>query len=71
MKTKPTTTRINALLKKAGYECRFVRGRGYYYLHNWGGGSSSLYIYRLEPEDFNIALAHVNEVLTNEGLKTI
>jgi hypothetical protein len=70
----PTTTRINKLLAKAGYKFRLVRGHGYYYLSGEGSGAlyaSSLYSYRLLPEDFEYALREVNEMLRESNLATI
>lgn len=70
----PTTTRINKLLAKAGHQFRLVRGRGYYYLHGEGSGalySTSIYAYRLEPQDFDFARSEVNALLRAGNLATI
>ncbi len=73
--SKPSTTRVNALLKKAGYRFRLVRGQGYYYLYGDGlpNCSTGLYVYRLDPTeyDFQLALSHVNTCLLYCEMKTI
>lgn len=67
------TTRINALLRAAGHECRLIRGEGYYYLKNYEGPDSSIMVYYLEPneEDFQFAKSEVNDKLVAIGAKTI
>lgn len=63
-------TRVNALLKAAGYECRLVRGRGYYYLMDFEGPESMIMAYRLEhtEQDFEFALFNVNDLLAKAGM---
>lgn len=63
-------TRVNAVLKANGREERLVRGRGYYYLINYDGGRSGLYVFWLEPteKDFQFALQYVRETLAYDGV---
>lgn len=69
---KPITTRINTQLRKLGkvngFDIRFVRGRGYYYVTGVAC-SSSLYAFWLDnTKDYAYARDHVNEVLKREGI---
>lgn len=78
--SKPCTTRINALLKKAGHEFRLIRGRGYYYLADQASSDScvasgfhgaSIYVYRLDPQDFAFARRAVNDILISNRIASI
>jgi len=64
-----TTTRINAALRRLGREERLYRGTGYYYV---GGGTlnvrtSGLYVFRLHPEDLQMAKEFVEETFAAAG----
>jgi hypothetical protein len=68
-KTKPITTAINAALKRAKLDNRFVRGQGYYYVTG-GVRAGGLYQYRLnndDPRDWIAAVEYVQDVLMEEG----
>lgn len=66
---KPVTTLLNNALRKAKLEQRIVRASGYYYVTGVAC-SSSMYVYRLEQNQFDLdhARTHVNAVLAEEGL---
>jgi len=71
MVTKSTLTRVNEDLKKEGRTEKLVRGRGYYYL--LGGESNlpstSICVYRLEPEDYEFAREAVKQLFADGGIE--
>ena len=65
-----TISKVNKMLKAAGRTQRLVRGGGYYYLTDVAV-SSSLYVYTLRDEDLQMAIDHVEEVLSEEDGKPL
>ena len=64
-------SRINKALAAAGREERLVRGRGYYYVaegESSGFPSTSIYVYRLGPDDFDFAAREVSEIFKAAGI---
>lgn len=69
--SNPVTRRINKELKKLGREEQLVRcpaGYYYYFGGEYGWKMESLYMYRLDPEDFEMAAAHTEFAFRQVGV---
>lgn len=69
-----TIKRVNATLKRAGRVERLVRNPvGYYYLINGveQGVECSIYAFHLDENDYDFAIAEVNDALKRAGQATI